>query len=255
MEEAAELGNFLPLSFKTPKEQEYIEFLWDAFETNYTHGRRQFAFLAYNMLTVSFVYFNIWQIKQTTPKDFAMGLIGFGKDIESLLEATSPFVFSTVNERSILRFLKLIACDNGKIGTYAKLVDDRNDTVHPNGNIFFSTQAALDTKIAEILRVVDEIQTHSKPVIEQCYREFLIENHDPDVRAYPDPADQIREVLIHENYLSQKDIEICLGFDLTSVGDAVPSEQARELHDALVAKYGMDDERGEAPAIALDSVT
>ena len=32
MEEAAELANYLPLSFKTPKEQEYIEFLWDAYE-------------------------------------------------------------------------------------------------------------------------------------------------------------------------------------------------------------------------------
>ena len=39
MDEAAELANYLPLSFKTPKEQEYIEFLWDAFETNYTHGK------------------------------------------------------------------------------------------------------------------------------------------------------------------------------------------------------------------------
>ena len=74
---------------------------------------------------------------------------------------TLPIVFSTVNERSSLRLLKLIACDNGKIGTYAKLVDGRNETAHPNGNIFFSTQAALDTKITEILRVVDEIQTHS----------------------------------------------------------------------------------------------
>lgn len=35
MEEAAELGNYLPLSFKSPKEQEYIAFLWDVFETNY----------------------------------------------------------------------------------------------------------------------------------------------------------------------------------------------------------------------------
>ena len=34
MEEAPELANYLPLSFKTPKEQEYIDFLWDAFETN-----------------------------------------------------------------------------------------------------------------------------------------------------------------------------------------------------------------------------
>ena len=34
MEDSTELGNYLPLSFKSPKEQEYIEFLWEAFETN-----------------------------------------------------------------------------------------------------------------------------------------------------------------------------------------------------------------------------
>jgi hypothetical protein len=95
MEQTTKLVDYLPLSFKTPKEQEYIEFLWDAFETNYTHGNYQFAFLAYHMLTMSFVYFNIWQIKQNKPKDFGKGLIGFGKDIEEdLLETSSSFVFS-----------------------------------------------------------------------------------------------------------------------------------------------------------------
>ena len=64
MEEAAELGDYLPLSFTSPREQEYVAFLWDAFETNYTHGKYQFAFLAYHMLTMSFVYFKIWQIKK-----------------------------------------------------------------------------------------------------------------------------------------------------------------------------------------------
>jgi hypothetical protein len=239
MEEAAELASYLPLSFKTPKEEEYIEFLWDAFETNYTHGKYQFAFLAYHMLTMSFVYFNIWQIKQTEPKDFAMALIGFGKDVEKiLLEATSPFVFSTVSERTMLRFLKLIACDNGKIGTYAKLVDDRNKTAHPNGNIFFSTQAALDAKIAQILRVADEIQSHSKPVIEHCYREFLVQNGDPDEREYPDAADQIREVLIHGNYMSQRDIGFCMRHDFTDLRgrDEFPNIEA--LHQELCAVYG-----------------
>jgi hypothetical protein len=247
MDEAAELGRYLPLSFKSPKEQEYIEFLWDAFETNYAHEKYQFAFLAYHMLTMSFVYFNIWQIKQTEPKDFAMGLIGFGKDIEkSLLEATSPFVFSTVNERSILRFLKLIACDNGKIGTYVKLVDDRNETAHSNGNIFFSTQAALDGKITEILRIVEEIQGHSKPVIEHCYREFLLQNSDADERAYPDPADQIREILVHENYFSQEDIEICLCFDIESIAAASEDRPIRDLHEVLRAKYGSVGASGAA---------
>lgn len=52
MEEAAELGNYLPLSFRTPSERDYIAFLWDAFESNYTNGKYQFAFLAYHMLTM-----------------------------------------------------------------------------------------------------------------------------------------------------------------------------------------------------------
>jgi hypothetical protein len=238
MEEATELGNYLPLSFKSPKEQEYIAFLWDAFETNYIHDKYQFAFLAYHMLTMSFIYFNIWQIKQTEPSDFSKGLIGFGKDVEkSLLEASLPFVFSSVSERTILRLLKLIECDNSKIGTYAKLVDDRNETAHPNGNIFFSTQDALNVKISEILRIVDEIQNHSKSIIERSYREFLIRSADPEEREYADAVDQIREVLIHSNYMSKRDVEICLAFDVESLaghGDVVGT---RELHAMLARMY------------------
>lgn len=239
MEEATELSNYLPISFRSPKEQEYIEFLWDAFTTNYVHGKYQFAFLAYHMLTMSFVYFNVWQIKQAQPKDFEKGLIGFSKDVERLLlEATSPFVFSSVNERTMLRFLKLIACDNTQIGVYARLVDDRNDTAHPNGNIFFSTQAALDTKIKEVLRAVDEIQIHSRPVIERCYLEFLRQSRNPDEREYDDTEDQIREVLIHGNYMSQKDIEFCLDADLSAVAGSPEAASVIALHDALVATHG-----------------
>ena len=116
-------------------------------------------------------------------------------------------------------------------------MDDRNETAHPNGNIFFSTQAALDAKITEILRVVDEIQTHSKSVIEHAYREFLLQNHDPDEREYPDDADQIREILIHKNYFSRKDIEICLGFDITSLPAYEDNDNIQELHNALIAEY------------------
>lgn len=198
------------------------------------------------MLTMSCVYFNIWQIKQTRPGDFAKGLIGFARDEKALLEATSPFVFSAVPERTILRFLKLIACDNGKIGTYAKLVDDRNESAHPNGNIFYSTQEALHAKITEILRVVEEIQTHSKPVIEHCYREFLLQNHDPEEREYPEAVDQIREVLIHDNYLSRRDVDICLGFDIDSLADHEAAEEIRALHEALAKEYKTDVPTGAA---------
>ena len=238
MEEASELSNYLPLSYKSPKEQEYIAFLWDAFETNYTHGKFQFAFLAYHMLTMSFVYFNIWQIKQTRPADFENAMIGFNKDLEKeLLAATSPFTFWRINESSVMRFFKLIGCDNSKIGSYAALVKERNDTAHTNGNIFFSTQAALDDKITEVLRVVAEIQAHSKPVIEHCFREFLLHNYDPEDREYADDADQIREVLIHTNYLSQKDVEICLGFDINALANEAEFPAIKALFEALIKGY------------------
>ncbi len=144
-------------------------------------------------------------------------------------------------ERKHFHFEGLIACDNGKIGTYAKLVDDRNESAHPNGNIFYSTEAALDVKITEILRVVAEIQTHSKPVIEHCYREFLVQNSDAEEREYPDASDQIREVLIHGNYLSQKDIEICLAFAVESLADCPGIEGIRELHGTLAETYKAED--------------
>jgi len=125
-------------------------------------------------------------------------------------------------------------------------VDDRNESAHPNGNIFYSTEAALDIQVTEILRVVAEIQTHSKPVIEHCYRDFLLQNHDPGEREYADAADQIREVLIHGNCLSRKDIWICLGFDVESLADRPGIEGMRELHAALVEKYTVEDATGPA---------
>ena len=91
---------------------------------------------------------------------------------------------------------------------------------------------------------MDEIQTHSKPVIEHCYREFLLQNHDPEEREYPEPADQIREVLIHGNYLSQQDIEICLGFAVAGLVDQPELESIRALHEALKSEYGLNDDRG-----------
>jgi hypothetical protein len=239
MAEATDLANYLPLSFKTPKEQEYIEFLWDAFDTNLTHNKYQFAYLAYHMLTMSFVYFNIWQIKQTEPEDFAKALIGFNKDLEKeLMEATSPFTFWRVNESAVMRFMKLIGCDNGKVGSYAALVKERNETAHTNGNIFFSTPAALSVKIREVLRIVDEIQTHSAPTIQRCYAKFLAESGDPDEREYPDEADQIRELLIHEHYMSQKDIALCAAYDISPHSAHKNFAGIEALHQRLLAQYG-----------------
>lgn len=218
-----------------------IHFLWDAFETNYTYGKYQFAFLAYHMLTMSFIYFNIWQIKLTAPEDFANAMVGFNKDLEKeLMNATTPFTFWRINESSVMRFLKLIGCDNDKVGSYAALVKERNDTAHTNGNIFFSTEVALDTKIREIIRVVEEIQAHSISIIQSCYTRFLVASSDADIREYFEDADQIREILIHPNYLSLKDIDHCANTDITKLATRKNFRSIQSLHESLCTKYLID---------------
>ena len=51
-------------------------------------------------------------------------------------------------------------------------------------------------------------------------------------------------MLIHGNYLSQKDINICLSFDLTSLAQQPEFESMCTLHEALTSEYGQDDEHG-----------
>ena len=237
MDDAIDLAEYLPASFKTPNEQEYIPFLWEVFEQNYSGGKYHFAFLAYHMLMMSFVYFKVWQIRESCPDDFEKGLIGFARDDRKSLRDSSPFTFSKVNERSILQLLRLIGCEESSIGNYKKLVGDRNDAAHANGNIYFRTQGAMDAKIRQVLQAVEEIQFHSQPVISRYYQAFVLQSHNLDEREYPDIEDQISEVLIRGNYMSRKDIELCVSFDTASL----PHDNKRAieaLHAILCRVYG-----------------
>lgn len=236
IEEADQLEGFLPISYRTAKEQEYVRFLWEAFNDNCASGKYQFAFLAYHMLTMCFVYFNIWQIKLIKPEGFATALIGFGKDLEKeLLEATSPFTFSVVNESSVMRFLKLIECDNAKIGAYTKLVKDRNETARSNGNIFYSFEDELAVKVRDVLRLVSEIQGHSEGIIVEGYKKFLSESADPEEREHIEIQDQVREVLIHESYMSLVDLDFCANFNIAGFNDHPHFAEIEALHAEVKA--------------------
>ena len=187
---------------------------------------------------MSFVYVKVWQFRQTFPGDFEKGLIGFARDDErKWLRDDSPFTFSKVNERAVLRLFRLLGCDDSQIRNYGKLVGDRNDAAHANGNIYYKTPREIDFKIDQVLQAVEEIQTYSRPVIKRCYEEFLLQSQLPDEPEYPDAENQIREVLIRGNYMSQKDIDFCVNFDI-SAAKTDNKEAIEALHNALCETYG-----------------
>jgi hypothetical protein len=242
MEEAFTIFDYLPLSYKTPTEAEYVNFLWESFEVNYTAEKYPFAFIAFNMLYMSFVYFEVWQIKQNRRRDFEMAMVGFNNANEKeLTEASTPFSFSLINERSFFRFLKLLECRNDRIGNFGKIIDARNLSAHSNGNIYINSQQAIDDKINDVLRFVDEIQNLSEPIIDTCLIEFLKNSWNADERQYLDDAEQIREVLIHDNYLSQKDIELMCAFDISRLSAEEHFAEMESLFQTFVRLYKSDE--------------
>ncbi len=238
MDDARLVFEYLPVSFRNPTEQEYVNFLWDAFETNYQAGKYPFAFLAYHMLFMCFVYFEIWQVKANLPDDFSKAMVGFNKDTEKgLLEASTPFSLWQVNESSVFRFLKLIGMNNEDVGQCTRIVKDRNDAVHSNGNIFFRNRSDIDRKIDDILHSVEKIQSHSPKVILSCYEKFLLESADVETREYSDDGDQVREVLVHRNYLSPNDISVAKGYDLNHLAGHENFASMQSLAGALRELY------------------
>lgn len=220
MDAAQEIHDYLPLAYPSAGEGEYIRFVWEAFESNYVAGKYQFAMLAFHMLYMSYVYFSVWQIKQAKPEAFTHAVL-FQQKEKELLTASSPFTFSEINERSIFKFLRLAGCENQHIGKFQKLVDQRNEIAHPNGNIFFSDQTTANQRIEEVMQQIRDIQVHMRPVLHTCLLQFLRNGANPEEREIADIEDHVEMNFLHKHYLSRKDIENCLECDLNEF-DASP---------------------------------
>ncbi|GGW80065.1 hypothetical protein [Salegentibacter mishustinae] len=242
MEEAYEILDYLPIRFKEATEEEYIKFLWEAFESNYQNEKYQFSFMAYHMLFMSSVYFNVWQIKSIREDDFHKIRLGFNEDFGN---ATSPFNFSKENESRVLDLLRYTCASHSDvkslIGQYKKLVKERNGVAHANGSIPFRTSSYLETRVSDIIRYTAEIQSYSKPIIQECFKKFLIESQDEETRPYVDISEQINEVLIHEHYLSQKDLEFCLEYDISNLADEPNYIEIEKIFQELQTQYSPED--------------
>jgi len=239
MEEAGRIFEYLPISFRSESEEEYIKFLWDAFLFNYDNKKYQFAFLSFHMIFMCYVYSEIWQIRKYNSEDFEKALVGFHKEKEAMLiKATSPFALKEIEESTVFRFLKLIGMDNSDIGKCTKIVKDRNEMAHSNGNIFFKDEKSLELKVEEVFRCIDKIQKRSAKILIPLYEKFLKENSDVNNRrGYIDDRNQIREILIYENHLSQKDMAMLKDYDVQKLAQEPNFANIQSLTATLLELY------------------
>jgi hypothetical protein len=243
MDDALAILDYLPLSYRNKGEERYVGFLWESFATNYENGKYEFTNLAFHLLYMSYICFAVWRIRAARRADFEKAMVGFQSEVENkLYKADSPFQFyEHLKESTIFRFIKLIGCSNEQVGEFAKFVKYRNRIAHPSGTTLFNDRQALDDHVAEVLKGVANVQTHMTPVLHELFSEFLCsESNDPEQREAPDAQTEIDANFLHRNYLSQKDIEACLGFDIDSLSGNAKFPEIKALFDTFVQAYNPD---------------
>ncbi len=246
MEEARRIFDYLPVN---PPDEEYIRFLWDAFESNYKNGKYQFSFIAVHMLFMCFVYYQIAKIYKIDPNNCKNLMVFTGKvhdhieDYEKKIlqgkeVALAPLQkFSLESEKTIMGLFLSIQCDREEIRQFRTIVDSRNKIAHSNGNIFYKNKESLEDKINEMLSCVETIQLKSAPLIEKAYKVFLQNSSNPDEREYFDDESQIRDIFIHGNYLSIEDVKIAKLWDISILSSDSNYQNIVSLETALKNIY------------------
>lgn len=240
MEEALRIFDYLPIAFKDQNEQDYIVHLRESFEVNYEKGKYQFAFLAYHMLFMSFVYYEIWQIREIRRGDFDKAMIGFDPEEKEINNDERPFALWRVNESRVFRLLKLLGCPDDQVGNFKAIVKLRNEIAHVNGSRPFAERHLLDSKIGEILRHTEKIQSFTEEIIVQSFKNFLLSSFDPEGRGFFGDEDEIRENLVHRHYLSMEDIRFLMRYEIDRLADHPNFSQIQQLFKAFVNIYKED---------------
>ncbi len=246
MEEAQGIFDYLPIQ---PPDDEYIRFLWEAFESNYNNEKYQFAYICYHMLFMSFIYYQIAKI-YLTENEKCRDLMTFTGKVQEHIDNHERKIadgkeselaplqkFSLENERTIMGLFISIGCTREEIKAMKTIVDGRNSIAHSNGNIYFRTKESLEGKIDEILSCVESIQEKSKPIIEKAFHAFLMESQNPDEREFLDDESQIKEIFVHGNYLSFEDIKIAHNFNIAVLSGEDGIESIKNLARALNDLY------------------
>jgi len=257
IEDAQRIFDYLPVEYKTQIESGYVDFLWDAFTTTYENQKYQFAYIAYHMLFMCFVYFQLTKIYLNIPEDIKKVLIFTGKaqsavdnyeqklkEAEAKKQTAShfdPFSLSGENERTIVGLFVSIGCDRNTIKRLRDLVDERNSVAHSNGNINFSVQSSLDEKIDEIIDCIDHIHQNTLSTIIDCVKRFLVESSNPEENEYSLAEDQVREIFIRKNYLSTLDLIQARNFPIEELENEEGYLYILELARSISVLYSLPE--------------
>jgi hypothetical protein len=200
----SEIRTYLPLYFPHQENQEFVDYLGQAYVNNIDGETHQFSFISFHMLYMSFIYKNTWFLRRCGVENVER-LLKSATDVEEL---NTMFDLSVIGEVRSFSFLKPAGLHKNQLDKFAAPVMSRDHCAHASGRIEYSVDE-VEELVEKELKYAGIIFDKTKPFLTKLYDSFLNneEHYDPEnlhrmTQAFDEVGDFIRE-----NVLSQKDLE------------------------------------------------
>lgn len=205
-----EIRSYLPLYFPHQENQEFVDYLGQAYINNIEGETHQFSFISFHMLYMSFVYKTTWLLRK-----YKVG------NIENLLsksinldEFNTMFDLSVIGEGTSFSFLKPVGLHKNQLSKFSVPVGDRDRCAHAAGRVEYD-ENEIEELVERELKYTDLVFDKTKDLLIHLLKDFLenIENWNPEnvhrqSQAYDEVGDFIRD-----NVLSQKDLEFIVSIE------------------------------------------
>ncbi len=219
-----QISYYLPVEWFDLENEEYIEYLIDAYLKNIESETYQFAFIAFHMLYMSFIYKTIWLLKKESYESIEHFISQVSKDFQVVF---SPFDFSIIEEAKSFQILKCLRFHPNDIELFSLPVKNRNHCSHASGKVQYSKEE-VERFISDELHSSETILQKTKLCLESLFKKFINDNWDPETRELISPKESA-ETFIRQNLLSPKELEI-----LTSVVIPELNEESKNKKNIYV---------------------
>ena len=199
---------FLPETFLDKDSDDFIKYLSDAFIENSMNEKYQFAFTAFHMLNMVFIYKTKWFLFKQGNTIICTVLENFKNNKSNNIdEFNTLFDLSLFGEKkSLEEVLKSLKFHLNDIGISKNHVDVRNNCSHASGRIYYDSQKKIEHFIEEELFIIERIHLKTLEMLESLINKFINEKWN---KAF---ILQDIKNLFNENYFSKKDLLAILNF-------------------------------------------
>ena len=198
----------LPIQFADEEANEFVKYLSEAYVENLEKEKYQFAFTAFHMLNMIFVYKVEWFLKGQKNSNIE-------ESLQNYIQHNKGTTFNTLFDLSLFRekksleaLLQSLSFHANDIGICKNHVNVRNNCAHASGRIYYKKQAKVEYYIEEEIEFIEKIQKKIKPELEKYLQQFL------EKKWHMTFISGDFKKLFEENYFSLKDLELISMVDL-----------------------------------------